>query len=64
MVATFFSLLITPLLIRVFSDFMPEGLDARRLWQPHVLVFLVILIVVVSFLSGLYPALVLTHIKP
>ena len=63
-IATVFSLLITPLIIKVFSDFMPEGLDARRLLQLHVLVFLVILIVIVSFLSGIYPALVLTNIKP
>jgi putative ABC transport system permease protein len=63
-IATVFSLLITPLMIKVFSDFMPEGLDAWRLLQPHVLVFLVILVVVVSFLSGIYPSLVLTHIQP
>lgn len=63
-VATFLSMLITPLVIRIFSDFMPPGLEAGRLWQPHVLLFLLGLIVVVSFLSGIYPALVLTHIKP
>jgi putative ABC transport system permease protein len=63
-ISTLFSLLITPLIIKVFSDFMPEGLDAGRILQSHVLVFLVILIVIVSFLSGIYPALVLTHIKP
>jgi putative ABC transport system permease protein len=63
-VATILSLLITPLLMKGFSDFMPNGLDAGRLLQPQVLLFLAALIVVVSFLSGIYPALVLTHIKP
>ena len=63
-ISTVFSLLITPLLIRGFVDFMPEGLDVQRLWQPHTLLFLVILIGVVGFLSGIYPALVLTGIKP
>jgi len=63
-IATFLSLLVAPLLIRGFSDFMPAGLDAGRLWQPQVLLFLLALIVVMSFLSGLYPALVLTQIKP
>jgi putative ABC transport system permease protein len=63
-VSTFLSLLIAPLLIKVFGDFMPAGLDAGRLLRPHVLLFLVALILVVSFLSGIYPALVLTHIKP
>ncbi len=63
-IATLFSLLITPALINLFSDFMPQGLDTNQLWQPHVLIFLVGLIAIVSFLSGIYPALVLTHIKP
>ena len=63
-ISTVFSLLITPLLIKGFADFMPEGLDAQRLWQPNTLLFLVILIGVVGFLSGIYPALVLTGIKP
>jgi putative ABC transport system permease protein len=63
-ISTVFSLLITPLLIKGFADFMPEGLDAGRLWQPNTLSFLVILVGVVGFLSGIYPALVLTGIKP
>jgi putative ABC transport system permease protein len=63
-IATLFSLLIAPLIIKGFGDFMPEGLEVGRLFQPHVLLFLIILIVVVSFLSGIYPALVLTNIKP
>jgi len=63
-ISTAFSLLITPLLVRGFADFMPEGLDAGRLWQPHTLLFLVILVMVVGLLSGIYPALVLTGIKP
>ena len=63
-ISTFFSLLITPLLIKGFADFMPEGLDVQRLWQPHTLLFLVILVGIVGLLSGIYPALVLTGIKP
>jgi predicted permease len=63
-ISTIFSLLITPLIIKGFSDFLPEGLDASRIWQPHVLAFLAVLIAVVSFLSGIYPALVLTNIRP
>jgi putative ABC transport system permease protein len=63
-IATVFSLLITPLLIKVFGSFLPEGLDASRIWQPHVLLFMVLLTAVVGLLSGIYPALVLTHIRP
>jgi putative ABC transport system permease protein len=63
-IATFLSLLIAPLLVRVFSDFMPAGLDAGRLWQPQVILFLLALIVMVSLFSGIYPALVLTNVRP
>ncbi len=63
-VATIFSLLITPLLMKGFSDFVPKGLDAGHLAQPHVLLFLAVTVIAVSLLSGIYPALVLTHIKP
>ena len=63
-IATLFSLLITPLLIKGFTGFIPEGLNVGRLWQPYTFLFLVILIGVVGFFSGIYPALVLTAIKP
>jgi putative ABC transport system permease protein len=63
-VAALFSILIAPFLLKLFSDFIPKELDQRTVWQPHVLVFLVILIGVVGFLSGFYPALVITRFNP
>jgi putative ABC transport system permease protein len=63
-ISAVFSLLIAPLLIKGFADFMPAGLDTWQIWQPHVWLFLLLLIAVVGFLSGIYPALVLTGTSP
>lgn len=61
---TVLSVLITPLLLKAFAGFMPEGLTFNGIWQPHVLIFLGTLVITVSFLAGLYPALVLTKFRP
>jgi putative ABC transport system permease protein len=63
-IATVLSVLITPLLLKVFQDFIPEGLQFDLLHQPSLIVFLLLLIATVSFLSGLYPALILSGYKP
>lgn len=62
--ATLVSVLITPLLLKVFHDFIPEGLQFSLQEQPGVLLFLVLLIPAVSLLSGFYPALVLSSYNP
>ena len=62
--ATIVSVLITPLLLKVFNDFIPEGLHFNLVEQPGVLVFLILLIPFVSLLSGFYPALVLSSYNP
>ncbi|MEO5681403.1 MAG: ABC transporter permease [Chitinophagaceae bacterium] len=63
-VATLLSVALAPLLLAMFKDFTPPGLQFDLLHQPSILVFLLLLIVTVSFLSGLYPALVLSGYKP
>ena len=63
-VATLLSIALTPFLLKVFAGFMPPGLKFELLNQPSLIVFLVLLTVTVSFLSGLYPALILSGFKP
>jgi putative ABC transport system permease protein len=57
------SLSMTPLLLKSFSDYLPLGLHFSP-DQPYVLAFAATLVVVVSFLAGFYPALVLSSWKP
>ncbi|HLK31215.1 MAG TPA: FtsX-like permease family protein [Puia sp.] len=60
--ATLLSILITPLLLKMFSDFIPK--DLHFTFQPGIVLFLIGLIIVVGLLSGFYPALVLSSYKP
>jgi len=64
LIATLLSVALTPALLKMFKDFTPPGLRFDLLHQPSLLLFLFLLIVSVSFLSGLYPALVLSGYKP
>lgn len=64
LLATILSVMITPWLLRIFSDFIPPGIDFSSLNQPHVWLFLAATIVVVTILAGLYPAFILTRFKP
>ena len=62
--AALISLAITPFILKIFSDFIPEGISFKSVNQPHVIIFLILLVLAVSFLSGFYPALVLTKFQP
>jgi ABC-type antimicrobial peptide transport system permease subunit len=63
-IATVISIFVAPVLLKMFADFIPEGLHFDLLHQPAMILFLVLLTVTVSFLSGLYPALILSGFKP
>ena len=64
LIATVVSILITPLLLKIFSDFIPPELKFNLLQQPLLILFLGLLILAVSVLSGFYPAWVLSAFKP
>jgi len=48
----------------MFADFIPAGLHFDPVNQPYIFLFLFLLILAVSFFSGLYPALILSRYKP
>jgi predicted permease len=62
--STAVSVVLTPLVLKWFKDFIPQNLRFDLLHEPHIILFLGALIIVVTFLSGLYPAYVLSAYKP
>jgi len=63
LIATFISVIIVPFLIKIFSDFIPEGVHFN-IQQPDVILFLLTTTVLVSVFSGIYPALILSSYRP
>jgi len=62
--ASLLSIAMIPLLLNAFADFIPEGLHFNITKQPSIVLFLLALIVVVTILSGFYPAMILSGFKP
>ncbi|RKR85727.1 putative permease [Mucilaginibacter gracilis] len=64
LIAAAASLLLIPVLLKAFSGFIPAGVSFNLLHQPHLVVFLLLLIVSVSLLSGFYPSWILSNYNP
>ncbi len=54
------SLVLSNYLIKAFSDFVPKDLDINLFMSPLIIVSLIVLLLIVTFLSGFYPALILS----
>lgn len=63
LIATIVSIFIVPFLLRTFSNFIPEEIHFN-IQDPAVILFLILLTILVSFLSGIYPALILSSYRP
>lgn len=59
-ISALLSIGLTKWLINVFSDFVPADLEFKLIGTPLILIGIVILLVFVTFLSGFYPAVVLS----
>jgi len=62
--AVIISIALTPLILKLFADFIAPGVKADFLHHPDIFVFLLGLTLIVSVLSGFYPALLLSGYKP
>lgn len=60
LISAILSVVMTKWLIKVFSDFVPSDLEFSLLAEPPILLGIILLLVLVTFLSGFYPALVLS----
>jgi len=64
LVATIVSIFITPSLLMIFGNFIPPAITTASINQWHVWVFLLVLMIAVSILSGYYPAYILAKMQP
>jgi putative ABC transport system permease protein len=62
--ATLLSILLIPFLLKAFSPFIPIGLHFDFSDHPGILVNGVLLLISVSFLAGVYPAMILSSFRP
>lgn len=64
LMATVLSILLAPVLLKMFKGFIPPEVSFASINQPHVWIFLIVLVLMVTLLSGFYPAWVLTRFNP
>ncbi len=58
------SIAVAQVLLDMFKDFIPAGVTFASILRLHVWLFLGSLVLLVSLLSGIYPAFVLTRFQP
>jgi ABC-type antimicrobial peptide transport system permease subunit len=64
LVAVVISAVLSPVILQQFAGFIPTGIKANLLGQPGILLFLFLLTIAVSLLSGFYPAVILSGYQP
>lgn len=64
LISVIISIAIAPTILKLFADFISPDIKLNLFNHPGILVFLLGLTIVVSLLSGFYPAMVLSGFKP
>ncbi|MBJ7881844.1 ABC transporter permease [Gelidibacter salicanalis] len=64
LISALLSLVLAVGLLKVFADFTPDGLHFGLFADPIIITFAILLVIIISLLSGFYPALVLSSFKP
>jgi putative ABC transport system permease protein len=64
LVAVIISVALTPLIFKLFTDFIAPGINANLLGQANIILFLIGLTFAVSLIAGFYPAILLSSYKP
>ncbi|MGC1632779.1 MAG: FtsX-like permease family protein [Gelidibacter sp.] len=64
LVAALLSLALAAILLKIFTDFIPVGLHFGLFADPLIIGFGIVLIIMISLLSGFYPAMILSSFKP
>jgi ABC-type antimicrobial peptide transport system permease subunit len=65
LITAILSTALVPLLLKVFSGFIPDGLSTSYLFsEPAVWVFLLALVIGLSLVAGLYPAFIMSAFRP
>ena len=64
MAAAIVSLFFSAGLLNIFADFMPQGIHLNLLASPALIFSMVVLLLIVTLLSGFYPAMVLSKYTP
>jgi ABC-type antimicrobial peptide transport system permease subunit len=62
--ATILSLSFAPMILQLFSDFLPPGLSFNFWANPVTSAFLLLLVLLVTVFAGFYPAFVLSGLRP
>ncbi len=62
--AAVLSFLLSSWLLRLFADFMPQGVGLALFKSPVLIVSALVLLLLLTLLSGFYPAMVLSRFKP
>ena len=63
-IATLLSIVFANFLLKIFEDFTPQGVTSELFTDPKVILFMIALFILITFLSGFYPAFIIAKFKP